>query len=78
MSDSQRKTKARAVGINHVALEVGDIDVQNALKALDCYVTFQETIEKTGIKSHIGNRAVFEIFKEDHTPPLADLFEGLE
>lgn len=57
--------------------QVDDIDIENAHKALDCYITFQETIEKTGIKDHIGNRAVFEIFREKHDPPLGDLFEGL-
>ena len=59
------------------ALEVDDLDVENAMKALDCYVTFQETIEKTGIRSQIGGRVLFEIFRESHNPPLNDLFERL-
>jgi len=58
--------------------EVDDADIKNAHRALDCYVTFQETIEKTGIKDRIGRSAAFEIFREDHTPPLVDLFEGLK
>ncbi len=52
-------------------------DVANNLKALDCYATFQETIEKSGIRNMVGFQAVFEIFQENHTPPLTDLFEGL-
>jgi LmbE family N-acetylglucosaminyl deacetylase len=58
--------------------EVDEVDVQNNIKALDCYVTFQETIEKSGIKDHIGNRVTFEIYGESHNPPLRDLFEGLK
>lgn len=56
---------------------VEECDVRSNLNALDCYATFQETIEKTGIKGMVGLQAVFEIFQENHTPPLADLFEGL-
>jgi LmbE family N-acetylglucosaminyl deacetylase len=58
-------------------LEVDEIDVERALQALDCYVTFQETIENTGIREHIHRRVSFEIFQEAHDPPLGDLFEGL-
>ncbi len=59
---------------NHVKEE----DKQAALQALDCYVTFQETIEKTGIRDKIGDQWSFEIFQEDHDPPLGDLFAGLD
>jgi LmbE family N-acetylglucosaminyl deacetylase len=58
-------------------VEVDDVDVQRCHDALDCYVTFQETIEKSGIKDKIGRQAAFEIFGEDHDPPLKDLFEKL-
>jgi len=57
--------------------EVDDIDVENVRHALDCYVTYQETIEKTGIKRRISLQARFESFQEEHNPPLADLSEGL-
>ncbi len=59
-----------------VTVEEGDR--QRALQALDCYVTFQETIENTGIKEKISNQWAFEIFQEDHDPPLDDLFAGLD
>jgi len=58
-------------------VEVDEVDIANSHKALDCYVTFQETIEKSGIKGFIRNQAVFEIFQENYDPPLADLFERL-
>ena len=59
-------------------VNVSEEDRQRALEALDCYVTFQETIEKSGIRDKITTQWWFEIFQEDHDPPLDDLFEGLE
>ncbi len=54
------------------------IDIEKNLKALDCYVTFRETIEKSGIKEFVQTKEiVFEIFRENHEPPLSDLFKGL-
>jgi LmbE family N-acetylglucosaminyl deacetylase len=55
-----------------------DLDIEKCHQALNCYVTFQETIEKTGIKEFIHHKAVFEIFQENHNPALTDLFEGLK
>ncbi|MCP4405330.1 MAG: PIG-L family deacetylase [bacterium] len=57
--------------------EVEEQDIERCYQALDCYVTFQETIEKSGVKNHIGLQAVFEFFQEDFTPPLSDLFEKM-
>ena len=59
-------------------VEVEEQDIARCHQALDCYVTFQETVEKSGVKNHIGPRAVFELFQEDFDPPLSGLFEGLE
>ena len=59
-------------------VEVEPGDIESCHKALDCYVTFQETIEKTGIKDHIGRRAVFEIYQEDFDPPISDLFANID
>jgi LmbE family N-acetylglucosaminyl deacetylase len=59
--------------------QVDLIDIEKNLEALDCYVTFQETIEKTGIKDFTREKEiVFEIFQENHDPPLSDLFESLK
>ena len=57
---------------------VEDEDLRRCFQALDCYVTFQETIEKSGIKDKLTTRAAFEIFQEDHDPSLDDLFVGLD
>ena len=58
-------------------VEVDDGDIEKHHRALDCYETFQETIEKSGIRDFIGSRAVFGLFREHHDPPLHDLFEGV-
>jgi len=58
-------------------VEVDEEDIKKSHLALDCYVTFQETIEKSGIKGFIGREASFELYKENFDPPLRDLFEQL-
>ena len=57
--------------------EIDEIDIDNKHRALDCYVTYQETIEQSGIKDLVQPQAVFEIYQEDHDPPLDDLLGGL-
>jgi LmbE family N-acetylglucosaminyl deacetylase len=58
--------------------QVDPIDIEKNLEALDCYETFQETIEKTGIKDFVREKEiVFEIFREHYDPPLSDLFERI-
>ncbi len=59
-------------------ITVEDEDIKKSYKALDCYNTFQETIEKSGVKNHIKHEAVFEIFQEDFNPPIDDLFNELK
>ena len=56
---------------------VDDIDIENSRKALDCHVTFKETIDRTGIKNFIKDKVAFEIFQENYEPPLSDLFGEL-
>lgn len=56
---------------------VGPEDIDACRRALDCYVTFRETIEKTGIKEKLFSDVAFEFYSERHDPPVADLFEGL-
>lgn len=52
-------------------------DVEKNRDALRCYRTYQETIAKTGVIENRGLLWPFEIFDEEHDPPLGDLFEGL-
>ena len=58
-------------------LEVEEVDIDNTRRALDCYVTYQEAIEQSGIKDLIPPQVSFEIFGESHDPKLTDLFEVL-
>ena len=46
-------------------------------QALSCYESYRQTIEKSGVLQMIGDRVYFEIYGEDHTPPLTDLTFGL-
>jgi hypothetical protein len=39
-------------------------------KALDCYVTYQNTIAASGVKEGTRNQVYFEIFGEDNKSPL--------
>jgi LmbE family N-acetylglucosaminyl deacetylase len=55
-----------------------DSNAKEVLKAaLSCYETYQEMIEKSGVIVKIGDKVCFEIFGEDHTPPLANLTDGI-
>ncbi len=59
-------------------IQVDPMDIEKNLEALDCYVTFRETIEKSGIKDFAREKeVVFEIFRENYDPPLPDLFERI-
>lgn len=57
--------------------EVGDEDIERANRALDCYVTFAETIRQSGIRAFIKSPVYFELFMERFEPPLTDIFERL-
>lgn len=52
-------------------------DINKMREALDCYETYKETIEKTGIKNSFSDHISFEIFGENHNPPLSKLTEKL-
>ena len=57
---------------------VDPIDIEANYRALDCYVTYKETIEQSGIKEFLTSQVAFEIYQEEHDPPLGSLFEGLK
>ena len=60
-----------------VVVPVEDRDLATCRRALDCYATFQETIERSGIKGLLPDRVPFELHGETFDPPLEDLFSGL-
>ena len=56
---------------------VDDIDMEIFRKALDCYVTYQAMIERTGIRESMDRTVAFELFGESFDPPLQDLCDNL-
>jgi hypothetical protein len=63
-----------------VVITVDEIDVEKQQQALDCYVTYRETIEAhqdgaAGARQNIPREAVFEVYHEAHDPPLASMVE---
>lgn len=50
-----------------------DSDMETFRRALDCYVTYREMIERTGVRESLDEIIAFEIFAETHDPPLDDL-----
>jgi LmbE family N-acetylglucosaminyl deacetylase len=60
-----------------VVVTLDEVDVEVMRRALDCYVTYADTVEESGIKRDIPREAVFELYQEQHKPPLGNLLEGL-
>jgi LmbE family N-acetylglucosaminyl deacetylase len=58
-------------------LRVADSDMERFHKALDCYVTYADVIARTKVHEIFDRDVQFEIFREDHKPPLKDLCEAL-
>lgn len=58
-------------------MNVEETDVETQRNALDCYETFQETIEKSGVKQILSRQVAFEFFQENYDPPVWDVFEAL-
>jgi LmbE family N-acetylglucosaminyl deacetylase len=58
-------------------LEVDDCDVEKKIAALDCYVTYEQQIEQSGVKRFISKSVPFEFFQEGFDPPVSDVFASL-
>jgi N-acetylglucosamine malate deacetylase 2 len=59
------------------SFRVTDRDMELFHRALDCYVTYAEVIARTRIHEVFDDDVHFELFREDHKPPLTDLCQGL-
>lgn len=46
--------------------------------ALDCYETYQQVIEDSGVKKAVGKSVPFEIYRENFDPPLSSLTDQLQ
>lgn len=59
-------------------VRVSDDDLAAMHRALDCYVTYAETIERSGVREIIDHVISFEVYGEQHAPPLSDLGERFQ
>ncbi len=58
-------------------VEANDEDMQKFYEALDCYETYQQVIEESGVKDVVTKQIPFEFFQEDFDPPVGNLAEGI-
>jgi LmbE family N-acetylglucosaminyl deacetylase len=58
-------------------VHVDEEDILKFHRALDCYETYQQTIEASGVKNSVSDRVPFEFFQEDFDPPLEHLSDQL-
>ena len=56
---------------------VEDEDMDAFRRALDCYKTYRETIERTGVRESLDRTVAFEFFQEEYSPPADDLCVGI-
>lgn len=56
---------------------VAEEDMETFRRALDAYVSYQETIERTGVRSLLGRTVAFEFYGESFDPPVTDLCAGI-
>lgn len=59
-------------------VRVDQVDIESCRNALDCYVTYKDAIEKSGIKDHITNEIAFEFYRENFDTPVNDIFAQLD
>lgn len=59
------------------AVPVSEHDLETARRALACYETYAEVIERADPLARVGDTVYFEIFQESHDPPLESLFAGV-
>jgi hypothetical protein len=87
MPDSGKPTFSDNSGWPRLKLSEGELidvitplnenNVQSMKRALLCYETYQEMVEKTGVIDKIGNKVHFEIALEQHDPPLKKITAAL-
>ncbi len=54
-------------------VKCGEAEMEKVMQALDCYASYRDRIEKTGVKKYKSNEVYFEFFQESFAPPLSDL-----
>ncbi len=59
------------------SVELNEKDKEAFREALDCYRTYQGTIQRSGVKDRLGDHALFELYGENPEEKYKDLSEGL-
>lgn len=79
VSESDRPVHLRASRPEDIdcAMPVSAEDRAAQHRALDCYRTYRRVIAKIDPAALSGNHQYFELFQEEHRPPLSDLCTGL-
>ncbi len=82
--DAKSVKLIKSIKLNHstedeidcvVSVEQRDIDA--GLQALDCYKTYQDVINRVGIKNVVTKPYSFEFYQENFNTPVSDLFAEL-
>lgn len=71
--DTHFSLKASDPTLIDCEVPVKDEDQAKMKAALDCYKTYQEVIDDTGVKNSFGDKVSFELYGEDFNPPLKSL-----
>jgi LmbE family N-acetylglucosaminyl deacetylase len=59
------------------SVSLSEEDMEAFRKALDCYRTYQGTIQRSGVKERVDDVALFELFGENPEDRYEDLTQGL-
>ncbi len=54
-------------------LQLEHADIEMMKSCLECYATYKDTIEESGVVEKVGSALYFEFFGEKHSPPVSDL-----
>jgi N-acetylglucosamine malate deacetylase 2 len=65
-------------GLIDCEIALTDADKKVLTEALRCYDTYQETIVQARVAERVGDKIHFEIYGEDHKPPLTDLTAAIQ
>jgi len=57
--------------------QCNDEDMEKFHRALDCYETYQEVIERSNVRNEVTNEVAFEIFGEDIEGRLSSIDDGV-
>lgn len=77
MQNGEFRMKRSEPALIDCILPLSAEDRQAMVDALNCYRTYKDTIEATGVVEEIGGQVHFELFGEEFDPPLDDLGERM-